>query len=191
MRVVLLGGGTIARLVLEHVRREGIPGVEIAAVAGPAGLGPRRLAGARVRPAARGRARGAARAAPQRGGRSGVARRGARAPGAAARSRRQRCRSVRRRARRRCAAAQRRAGRRPLRRAVLRPLGRHRRPRCPEDRLPGRRGRGLDPGRQAAGGLEGHRLRRVPRHGRSTSCRARRRCSRGRRARACRTSRRT
>jgi aspartate dehydrogenase len=34
MRVALLGGGTIARLVLEHARREGIPGVEIAAVAG-------------------------------------------------------------------------------------------------------------------------------------------------------------
>jgi aspartate dehydrogenase len=37
MRVVLLGGGTIARLVLEHIRREGIPGVEIAAVAGRQG----------------------------------------------------------------------------------------------------------------------------------------------------------
>src|SRR5688572_13984166 len=37
MRVVLLGGGTIARLVLEHVRREGIPGVEIAAIAGRPG----------------------------------------------------------------------------------------------------------------------------------------------------------
>jgi aspartate dehydrogenase len=34
MRVVLLGGGTIARLVLEHIRREEIPGVQIAAVAG-------------------------------------------------------------------------------------------------------------------------------------------------------------
>lgn len=34
MRVALLGGGTIARLVLEHVRREGIPGVEVAAVVG-------------------------------------------------------------------------------------------------------------------------------------------------------------
>jgi aspartate dehydrogenase len=34
MRVVLLGGGTIARLALEHVSREGIPGVEIAAIAG-------------------------------------------------------------------------------------------------------------------------------------------------------------
>jgi aspartate dehydrogenase len=34
MRVVLLGGGTIARLVLEHVRREEIPGVEIAGIAG-------------------------------------------------------------------------------------------------------------------------------------------------------------
>ena len=39
MRVVLLGGGTIARLVLEHVRREGIPGVEIAAIAGRPGSG--------------------------------------------------------------------------------------------------------------------------------------------------------
>ena len=37
MRVALLGRGTIARLVLEHVRRERIPGVEIAAVAGRAG----------------------------------------------------------------------------------------------------------------------------------------------------------
>jgi len=34
MRVALLGGGTIARLVLEHVRRGAVPGVEIAAVAG-------------------------------------------------------------------------------------------------------------------------------------------------------------
>ena len=33
MRVALLGGGTIARLVLEHARRGEIPGVEIAAVA--------------------------------------------------------------------------------------------------------------------------------------------------------------
>jgi aspartate dehydrogenase len=37
MRVALLGGGTIARLVLEHVRREQIPGIEIVAVAGRAG----------------------------------------------------------------------------------------------------------------------------------------------------------
>jgi aspartate dehydrogenase len=37
MRVVLLGGGTIARLALEHARREGIPGVEIVAVAGRPG----------------------------------------------------------------------------------------------------------------------------------------------------------
>ena len=34
MRVALLGGGTIARLVLQHVRRDEIPGVEIAAIAG-------------------------------------------------------------------------------------------------------------------------------------------------------------
>ena len=37
MRVALLGAGTIARLVLEHVRREQIPGIEIVAVAGRAG----------------------------------------------------------------------------------------------------------------------------------------------------------
>jgi aspartate dehydrogenase len=37
MRVALLGGGTIARLVLEQVRREPIPGIEIAAVAGRGG----------------------------------------------------------------------------------------------------------------------------------------------------------
>ena len=37
MRVALLGGGTIARLVLEHVRRGEIPGVEVAAVAGRPG----------------------------------------------------------------------------------------------------------------------------------------------------------
>jgi aspartate dehydrogenase len=37
MRVALLGGGTIARLVLEHARREQIPGVEIAAVVGRTG----------------------------------------------------------------------------------------------------------------------------------------------------------
>jgi aspartate dehydrogenase len=37
MRVALLGGGTIARLVLEHARRGEIPGVEIAAVAGRPG----------------------------------------------------------------------------------------------------------------------------------------------------------
>jgi aspartate dehydrogenase len=34
MRVALLGGGTIARLLLEHARTHGIPGVEIAAVCG-------------------------------------------------------------------------------------------------------------------------------------------------------------
>jgi aspartate dehydrogenase len=37
MRVALLGGGTIARLVLEEVRREAIPGVEIAGIAGRPG----------------------------------------------------------------------------------------------------------------------------------------------------------
>lgn len=37
MRVALLGGGTIARLVLEHARRGEIPGVEVAAVAGRPG----------------------------------------------------------------------------------------------------------------------------------------------------------
>ena len=37
MRVALLGGGTIARLALEHARRGEIPGVEIAAVAGRPG----------------------------------------------------------------------------------------------------------------------------------------------------------
>src|SRR5262245_66513942 len=37
MRVALLGGGTIARLVLEHARRGEIPGVDIAAVAGRPG----------------------------------------------------------------------------------------------------------------------------------------------------------
>src|ERR1700704_5140888 len=34
MRVALLGGGTIARLVLQHVRGGEFPGVEIVAVAG-------------------------------------------------------------------------------------------------------------------------------------------------------------
>jgi aspartate dehydrogenase len=34
MRVALLGGGTIARLVLEHARSGGIPGVEFVAIAG-------------------------------------------------------------------------------------------------------------------------------------------------------------
>ena len=34
MKLGLLGGGTIARLVLEHLRRGEIPGVEVAAVAG-------------------------------------------------------------------------------------------------------------------------------------------------------------
>lgn len=37
MRIALLGGGTIARLVLEHMRREQIPGIEIAALAGREG----------------------------------------------------------------------------------------------------------------------------------------------------------
>ena len=37
MRVALLGGGTIARLALEHAHRGEIPGVEIAAVAGRPG----------------------------------------------------------------------------------------------------------------------------------------------------------
>ena len=34
MRVALLGGGTISRLLLEHFRRRGIPGVQLVAVAG-------------------------------------------------------------------------------------------------------------------------------------------------------------
>jgi aspartate dehydrogenase len=34
LRVALLGGGTIARLVLEHARRGGLPGIEIAGIAG-------------------------------------------------------------------------------------------------------------------------------------------------------------
>jgi len=34
MRLVLLGGGTIARLVLEHLRRGGLEGVEVVAVVG-------------------------------------------------------------------------------------------------------------------------------------------------------------
>src|SRR5688572_6059654 len=34
MRVALLGGGTIARLVLDHVRRGELPGIEIVAIAG-------------------------------------------------------------------------------------------------------------------------------------------------------------
>src|SRR4051812_46032538 len=34
LRVALLGGGTIGRLVLEHVRRQGLRGVEIIGVAG-------------------------------------------------------------------------------------------------------------------------------------------------------------
>ena len=53
-----------------------------------------------------------------------------------------------------------RARRSRKRARCLRALGRHRRPGCAEDRLPRRRGRGLHPGRQAAGRVEGHRLRR-------------------------------
>src|SRR6266849_10897303 len=34
LRVALLGGGTIGRLVLEHARRGDLPGIEIAGVAG-------------------------------------------------------------------------------------------------------------------------------------------------------------
>src|SRR5689334_10591924 len=34
MKLGLLGGGTIARLVLEHLRRGEIPGVDVVAVAG-------------------------------------------------------------------------------------------------------------------------------------------------------------
>ena len=34
MRVAFLGGGTIARLVLQHARSGGIPGVEFVAIAG-------------------------------------------------------------------------------------------------------------------------------------------------------------
>jgi len=34
MRVALLGGGTISRLLLEHGRRSGIPGVQLVAIAG-------------------------------------------------------------------------------------------------------------------------------------------------------------
>jgi len=34
MRTALLGGGTIARLVLEHLRRGNLPGIEVVAVAG-------------------------------------------------------------------------------------------------------------------------------------------------------------
>ena len=34
MRIALLGGGTIARLVLDHLRRGSLPGIEVVAVAG-------------------------------------------------------------------------------------------------------------------------------------------------------------
>src|SRR5258708_39069824 len=34
MRVGLLGGGTIARMVLEHIRRGELPGIEVVAIAG-------------------------------------------------------------------------------------------------------------------------------------------------------------
>ena len=34
MRVAMLGGGTIARLVLQHAERGDIPGVQLVAVAG-------------------------------------------------------------------------------------------------------------------------------------------------------------
>jgi len=34
MRIALLGGGTIARLVLLHLRRGDLPGVEVTAVCG-------------------------------------------------------------------------------------------------------------------------------------------------------------
>jgi aspartate dehydrogenase len=42
MRVALLGAGTIARLVLEHVRRGALPGCEVVAISGrtPGGRGP-------------------------------------------------------------------------------------------------------------------------------------------------------
>jgi predicted dinucleotide-utilizing enzyme len=34
MKLALLGGGTIARLVLEHLKRGALPGVEVVAVVG-------------------------------------------------------------------------------------------------------------------------------------------------------------
>ena len=37
MRTALLGAGTIARLVLDHIRRGELPGVEVVAVAGRPG----------------------------------------------------------------------------------------------------------------------------------------------------------
>lgn len=37
MRIALLGAGTIARLVLDHIRRGELPGVEVVAIAGRAG----------------------------------------------------------------------------------------------------------------------------------------------------------
>src|ERR1700675_1232112 len=51
MRVALLGAGTIARLVLDHLRRGELPGMEITAVAGR-GLRPA-AGGAAARSAAR------------------------------------------------------------------------------------------------------------------------------------------
>src|SRR5882757_269269 len=46
MRVALLGGGTISRLLLEHAARAGIPGIEFVGVAGR-GAGSRGVALAR------------------------------------------------------------------------------------------------------------------------------------------------
>ena len=41
MRIALIGGGTIARLVLENVQRGKLPGLEVVALMGRAGGAPR------------------------------------------------------------------------------------------------------------------------------------------------------
>ena len=43
MRIALIGGGTIARLVLENVQRGKLPGLEVVALMGRAGGAPRLL----------------------------------------------------------------------------------------------------------------------------------------------------
>ena len=189
MRIGIIGGGVIARLVLEHIRDGALGDVQVVAIAGrsaqskgkplaedfgvPFVVGLDALAATRPEAVVEAASHDAVREYAR----------------AAARARHFVRRALRRRAVRRRAARAAGAHRGAASRAALRALGRHRRPGCAEGGVPRRRRRSQHRGDQAARGLEGHSLRREARRRPGRARRRRRYCSRAARAKACRISR--
>ena len=161
MRIGIIGGGVIARLVLEH-RADARRGRGRRHPRPERGLA-REAARGELRRSLRHRARRPHRAEARRRDRGGFARGGAAVRGAAARGGHPGDRALWRCALRRRAAHEARAAGSGKARAALRPVGRDRRPRRAEGGLRRGRRRGGDRGDQAARRLEGHPVRRAPR----------------------------